>query len=100
MRESVIELLDLRLDDGSRQFAVVPESLIWSDFRDHLATLAGREVTGYTTDGVTEVWIDFSYSNHRFHVNNQFGEFWLMVDDPSCDDEVLLRIVHHLSLPH
>jgi hypothetical protein len=91
-----MEFLDHRMHDGSRLFAEIPEDLeLWDQLRDHLATLEGVSVTKYLTDDVTEVWIDFDFKSHKFTVNNQFGEFWFFVADPSCGDEILEAVVVH-----
>ena len=93
-----MKLKNQRMNDGSRHFASFPEGWPWSDFRDHIQQLPGTTITGYLTDDVTEVWIDFTYRDYKFSVNNQFGEFWLFVDDPACPDEVLNSIVEHCVL--
>lgn len=84
------------MHDGSRQFAEIPEDLeLWDELRDHFKALEGATIAGYLTDNVTEVWIDFDYRGHRFAINNQFGEYWFFVADPSCDDEILEAVVSH-----
>jgi hypothetical protein len=91
-----MEFLDHRMHDGSRLFAKIPEDFeLWDQLRDHLKTLEGVSVTKYFTDDVTEVWIDFDFRGHKFTVNNQFGEYWFFVADPSCDDEILKAVVVH-----
>jgi hypothetical protein len=90
-----ITLLNHETSDGSRQFAALPETKSWSELRQHLSRLAGVQVTDFVTDGVTEAWIDFTYRGHAFTVNNQFGEFWFFVTDPSCADEILKEVVTH-----
>ena len=93
-----MNLLDLRLNDGSRQFAALPESWPWTNFRDHIEKLPGADVTQYLSDNVTEVWIDFTYRDQTFSINNQFGEYWLFVENPLCPDEVLRSVVDHCVL--
>ena len=85
------------MNDGSRHFASLPECMPWNILRDHLATLEGATVTRFLTDGVTEVWIDFEYSEQQFSINNQLGEYWFFVKDPSCDAVILERVVMHCS---
>jgi hypothetical protein len=90
-----MQLIDIRMHDGSRQFVSLPESVPWSVLRDHIACLSGAKVTDFTTDRVTEAWIGFEFSNHRFTVNNQLGEYWFFVDDPSCPSETLHQVAQH-----
>jgi hypothetical protein len=90
-----MELLDIRMHDGSRHFVSLPESWPWDEFRDYLKVLDGVMVTDHLTDGVTEVWIDFEFRGHKFTVNNQFGEYWFFVDDPCCDEDILNAVVEH-----
>ena len=88
-------LLNHTMNDGSRQFAALPESESWHRLRDHISRLAGARITKFITDDVTEAWIDFTYREHSFTVNNQFGEFWFFVSDPSCADDILTGVVRH-----
>ena len=93
-----MNLLDTRMHDGSRLFAELAESQPWELLRDHLLSLDGVTLTGYLTDHITEVWIDFLFREHEFTVNNQFGEYWFSVDNPLCDDDVLAAVVNHCQL--
>lgn len=88
-------LIDIRMQDGSRQFAALPEVISWEELRDHIAALPDADITGHLTDRVTEVWIDFSYRGHSMSVNNQYGEFWFFVDDPDCPAAILTAVVGH-----
>lgn len=91
-----MKFLDYRMHDGSRQFAEIPEDLeSWEELRDHFKALEGATITRYFTDNVTEVWIDFDLKGHKFTINNQFGDYWFMVADPLCDDEILEAVVSH-----
>ena len=67
-------LLDLRMKDGSRHFAALPE----------------------TYD--VEAWIDFKYRGHSFTLNNQCNEWWFFVDDPACPDGILRQVVAHFEV--
>ena len=84
-----MQLIDIRMHDGCRQFASLPERVPWSVLRDHFASLPGAEVTDFITDHITGAWIDFEFANYRFTVNNQCGEYWFFVDDPTCPAETL-----------
>lgn len=90
-------LLNLQTNDGSRQFAALPQSLLWYDVRDHLENLAGAQLTDFVTDDVTEAWIDFLFRGHSFTINDQFGEYWFFVRDPSCPDDILVQISNHFE---
>jgi len=59
--------------------------------------LSGARLTGFLEDHVTEAWIDFTYRQHSFTINNQFGEYWFFVDDPACPDAVLAEVTTHFS---
>jgi hypothetical protein len=83
------------MNNGSRNFATLPQTVLWYDLRDHLQTLGGVEVTEFITDDVTQAWIDFTYHGHTFTINDQLGDFWFFVDDPSCPDEILTEVVKH-----
>jgi hypothetical protein len=90
-----MKLTNVRMNDGSRQFADLPEVISWEALRDHLAALSSAKVTGYLTDQITEAWIDFTYRGYTMSVNNQFGDYWFFVDDPSCPDPILANVVSH-----
>jgi hypothetical protein len=83
--------------DGSRQFASLPQTRSWYELRDHLAALPGLIVTALLTDDVTEAWIDFTYRDHSFSVNDQHGDYWFFVDDPRCPDDVLAAVADHCA---
>jgi hypothetical protein len=83
------------MHDGSRQFAELPETYAWEDFRQIIQRLSGATITDYVTDDVTEMWLDFGFRGHAFTVNNQHGEFWFFVRDPVCPDDILTAVVEH-----
>jgi hypothetical protein len=91
------ELTDFRAADGSRHFLSLPQSALFDDIRDHVEKLPGARLTGYLTDGIVEVWIDFQYSRYSFTINNQFGEYWFFVADPTCPQELLIDIAEHFG---
>lgn len=89
-------LFDLRMNDGSRHFADVPERYdvehpAWHRLREYLSRTDGAELTGFVTDDITEAWIDFTLAGFKFSANNQHGNWWLFVTDPDCPDAVLER---------
>lgn len=89
--------LDLRLNNDSRHFGSLPFSRSWENVRDHVVRLGGARLSGFLTDGVTEAWIDFELAGQRFTINNQLGEYWFFVADPSCPDSLLQSVLAHFS---
>jgi hypothetical protein len=89
------ELFDLRMKDGSRHFADLPETVFFDEIADHVEKLENAEITEFITDGVVEMWLDFKYRGYLFSVNNQFGDYWLFVQDANCPDEILLKVCDH-----
>lgn len=81
--------------DGSRNFADLPQTQLWYAVRDHISALPGACLTSFITDGVTEAWIDFTYRNHHFSINDQYGDYWFFVKDPKCPDEILEEVYEH-----
>jgi len=89
------DLLEIKLNDGSRHFVDLPEVVFFDDFYDYTEELEGVEITEYITDGVIGMWLDFEFCGHKFSVTNQFGDYWFFVEDPECPDEILLEIIEH-----
>jgi hypothetical protein len=89
------KLLSITMADGSRHFGDLPQTASWYELRDHIERFEGVQLTGFITDHITEAWIDFSYRGHCFSVNDQFGDYWFFVKDPSCPDEVLEAVLGH-----
>ena len=92
------EIYDMRMRDGSRHYAALPETESWERLHEHVRGLEGVSDTGMITDGVTEAWIDFRYRGQEFSINNQSGEFWFFVEDPACPAEVLEAVLNHCKL--
>lgn len=90
-------LLNIRAADGSRQFFAQPQTASWYEVRDFVRELPGAKLTGFLTDDVTEAWIDFTFAGHSFTINDQFGEYWFFVADPSCPDAVLDSVAQHFA---
>jgi len=93
----MIPLLDIRMNDGSRHFAALPQTRLWYDVRDHVSSLAGAALTGFLCDKVTEAWIDFTYEGQSFTINDQLGEYWFFVNDPTCPADVLTEVATHFA---
>src|SRR5688572_25919636 len=90
------------MGDGSRHFGSLPESYCvnhpeWLVLRDAVPALTGATLAGFVTDHVTEAWIDFEYRGHRISINNQHGQWWFFVDDPTCPDEILHSVLAHFE---
>lgn len=90
-----IQLTNHTMNDGSRNFAELPQAVLWQELRDHVRTLNGAVITDFITDGVTEGWIDFTYCGYSFSINDQFGDYWFFVDDSGCPDEILIEVLSH-----
>lgn len=88
-------LLNVIMNDGSRHFGALPQTVLWYELHDHIKQLTGATMTGFLTDHVTEAWIDFTYCGHEFSVNDQFGTYWFFVADPLCPDDLLAAVLSH-----
>lgn len=91
-------IFDLRAADGSRHFACLPQTQMWTKVRDHIDSLSGAVLTTFVCDNITEAWIDFTYRDHNFTINDQYGEYWFFVQDPVCPNEILDEVVQHFRL--
>ena len=90
-------LLDDRMFDGSRHFAMLPQTVLWYGVRDHAGKLLGAVITEFVCDGITEAWLYFSYRHHEFSVNDQFGDYWFFVADPACPEPILREVLDHFA---
>ncbi|MBI3200304.1 MAG: hypothetical protein IT377_22300 [Polyangiaceae bacterium] len=95
-------LIDVRMHDGSRHFGGLPEHAgtepaEWHVLEAAVPALAGAKLTSFVTDHVTEAWIDFEWRDQRFAINNQLGEWWFFVHDPTCPDELLEAVLAHFE---
>ena|SRR5690242_12708608 len=91
-----VPLSNFIANDGSRHFVSLPQTQSWNALRSHIQRLGAKE-TGFTTDGVTEGWLDFSFEGERFTVNDQLGEFWFFANNPRCDEQVLQKVASHCA---
>lgn len=89
------DLLKTKMNDGARHFVDLPEVVFFDEFYEHAEKLDGAEITEFITDGVIEMWLDFEFREHKFSVTNQFGDYWFLVKNPECPDEILLEIIEH-----
>ena len=95
-------LFDVRMNDGSRHFADLPETYDvqrpqWHRLRESVQQLAGAVVVSFVTDDVTEAWLVLELEGQQFSLNNQHGQWWLFVQEPSCPDQLLLRVLDHFE---
>ncbi|HVJ86476.1 MAG TPA: hypothetical protein VM452_12585 [Caulifigura sp.] len=91
-----LKLLDVRMKDGSRNFADVPERLLPSQMRKHIARLPGVVIQSFAASvGEIEAWIEFRFRGYDFSMNNQNREYWLFVKQPDCPDEILREVATH-----
>jgi hypothetical protein len=96
MSLNIKELFGEKMNDGSRHFVDMPvEIAFFDDFADHVEELDGAEITEFITDGIVEMWLEFTYRGHTFSVNNQFTDYWFFVEDPFCDEEILIEVISH-----
>ncbi len=91
----LIEELKEKLPENAFHFADFPEVVFFDEFSDHLETLEGAEIVRFEVDGIIEVWIEFTYANQYFYVNNQFGDYKFIVRDPKTPELILLEIANH-----
>ena len=96
--DSPVRLFESPMNDGSRAFMDLPTDVIgWGALYRYLGKLDGVTKTGFLTDRITEVWMDFTYRGHSFSVNTVMGEYWFFVDDPECPREILKEIADHCA---
>lgn len=91
----MIKLFDIKMNDGSRHFGDMPETVSFHNIREHASKLRGAVETAFVTDEVTEMWLDLIYNGHQFSINNQCGEYWFFVNDHKCPDEILFKVLEH-----
>lgn len=91
-----VEYLDQRMNDGSRLFAIIRDSISWSDLRTHLEQMPGLAILEFVSDGVVESWLDFRLFHHQFSIHDPMGEYWIFVRDPTCAAFILLELMTHL----
>jgi hypothetical protein len=92
-----LNIYDHRMPDDSRNFAGLPETTFFDELREFASTLDSAEETGFLTDWVTKVWLDFDYRRHKFSISNQKADYWFFVEDPNCADEILLEVFNHFE---
>ena len=69
------KLFSFIMNDGSRNFADLPETVFFDELPEIAKNFEGATETGFVTDWITEVWLDFEYRGHKFSINNQMGDY-------------------------
>jgi hypothetical protein len=90
-----MQLIDRRIEDGSRHFVSLPHSRTWEELCEHILLMPGAEITNFVVAGVTEAWMEFTFRAHRFSVKDRSGEFCFLVRDPQCPDLSLYEVASH-----
>jgi hypothetical protein len=90
-------ITDFRMHDGSRHFVSLPETQPPSRLLRHIVGLGFAFPYFYLSSAV-ECWVDFWYRGQRFTINNQFGEYWLFVKNPTCPEAVLEHVASHFAV--
>jgi hypothetical protein len=83
------------MNPDDSMFAALPQVKLWHDLLEHLRALRGVEITDFLTDGVVGSWIDFTFREHCFTVNEQAGTYQFFVDDPDCPSSILNEVAAH-----
>jgi hypothetical protein len=91
-------IFDVRMKDGSRQFADVPERVLPGEMRRIIARLPGAEIQSFIASvAEIEAWIEFRFRGFDFAVNNQNLEYWLFVRQPDCPEEILREVADYCA---
>ena len=91
-----IDELREQMNDNARHFVDLPEVIFFDELSDHLEELPGYELNEFEADGVIGLWIDFNWAGQRFFVDKQPGDYRFYVEDPECEDGILLELSSHL----
>ena len=98
MSLSIRKLFDNKMNDGSRHFVDMPvETAFFDDFADHIEELEGAEITEFITDGVVEMWLEFTFRGYKFSVTNQLADYLFFVEDASSPEEILIEVIDHFQ---
>jgi hypothetical protein len=92
----MIKLLDIRQNDGSRNFFDLPTSVTWDDLIGHLNQLEQLTIEKFLPSPVLGSWLVFSFNGYKFSVNDQMGKYWFFVENTSCPEEILFQLAEHL----
>jgi hypothetical protein len=92
-----MRLIDLRTDDGSRQFACLPQNAPWDAVRDHALRLPDAQIVSFASEEIGLPWLDFSFRGHRFLVHGRHGQLHFFVRQPHCSDLILFQVAQHFT---
>lgn len=93
----MVKLIDERMHDGSRNFALLPQSHSPLRLLFHVFLLRGAVPTAYLPSLIAGSWIDFRWRGHKFSINDQYGDYWFFVKDPTCPDATLAVVAEHFE---
>ncbi|MDH3494597.1 MAG: hypothetical protein OEM82_13660 [Acidobacteriota bacterium] len=93
-----IDELREQRNEKARHFVDFPEVIFFDEMADHISQLFGCEITEFEADGVFAVWIEFEYRDNKFFVENKLGDYRFFVEDPKCEENILMEIAEHLRL--
>ena len=82
--------------DGSRSFASFCAVGGYLLLKQLVSELPGARIVGYV-EGITEMWLDFDYRGHKITINDQFGEYWFFVKDPTTPEQPLEEIASYFE---
>lgn len=91
----LIDELRENMSENARHFADFPEVIFFDDFYDHIENLYGAEITRFEADGIIEMWLEFTFREHKFFVNNSLGDYRFFAEDEKCPEYILLEIADH-----
>jgi hypothetical protein len=89
------DLLENKLNAGARHFVDMPEVVFFDELYEHAENLPGVEIIEFLMDGTLEMWLEFKFRGNKFFIGNNYGDYWFLVEDPECDEEILLEIAAH-----
>jgi hypothetical protein len=92
-----MDLLNITMNDGSRQFLSLPQSIDFVDVHRRLKKRRGIRFTRFLVNPAGLVWMDFDFRNHHFSLTCQRNHFWFFVTDPVCPDDILLELSSHCA---
>jgi beta-xylosidase len=91
-------IVELPMEDCSRHFGALPQTVLWYKLRHHLRNLEDVTITDFVTDHVTEAWVKSTFHDYQFSINDQCGDYWLFVKDRACADDIVEAVLSHCRL--
>lgn len=91
-----MRLLDQRTNDGSREFAALPQTAGWEVICQHAQLLASADCPVSAGDE-PGAWFEFGYRQNRFLLTAGDGVVRLFVRDPQCPDLILYHVGRHFE---